>query len=261
MLKLIPAKILGKFVNWFTSISYPKCFVKILCSWFARKYNIDTNILSKPFGEYESLLDFFIREPGEGVRPVCSGTNEIASPVDALVTAVGKAESEEIILVKGFECTINQLVLKNHSEYVDGDYVMLYLSPGDFHRIYSPCCGVVSRSWFIDGKLWPVFPKFVEKNPLTFCKNKRVITELSSETGKIMVVKVGAMNVGQIPVNHSLPYSSEEKKVYKKGEAIGRFEFGSTVILLFEKGKFKLEPQMTIGTKVNIGQKIAVGCG
>ena len=257
MMKFLPAKLLGIIVHWVTSISQPKFFVSALCKWFARKYNIDTNILSKPFDQYNSLLDFFIREPGEGVRPICTGTNEIASPVDALVTAVGTAASEEIILVKGSNCTINQLVQKNHSEYVNGDFVMLYLSPGDFHRIYSPCDGVVSRSWLIDGKSWPVFPKFVEKNPLTFCKNKRVITELLSDAGKIMVVKVGAMNVGRIPVNHSLPYSSEEKKVYKKGEEIGRFEFGSTVILLFEKGKFKLENGISVNTKVKIGQRIA----
>jgi len=73
-----------------------------------------------------------------------------------------------------------------------------------------------------------------------------------------MVVKVGAMNVGRIPVNHSLPYSSEDKKVYMKGQEIGRFEFGSTVILLFEKDKFKLDSDITIDTKVKIGQKIAV---
>jgi len=258
MIKLIPAKLLGNLVHLITSISNPKFFVKFLCKWFAAKYNIDTNILSKPLGEYHSLLDFFIREPGEGVRPICSGTDEVASPVDALVTAAGTSASEEIILVKGVNCTINQLVLKNHSEYIYGDYVMLYLSPGDFHRIYSPMDGIVSRSWFIDGKLWPVFPDFVEKNPQTFCQNKRVITELSSDAGKIMVVKVGAMNVGRIPVNHSLPYSPEEKKIYKKGEEIGRFEFGSTVILLLEKGKFKLDSQITIGSKVKIGKKIAV---
>ena len=256
MIKLIPTKFLGSIVHLVTSTSHPKFLVRILCKWFAKKYNIDTNILSRPFDKYNSLLDFFIREPGEGIRPVCPGTDEIASPVDALVTAAGTAKSEEIILVKGSNCTINQLVQKNHSEYIGGDYVMLYLSPGDFHRIYSPIDGVVSRSWFIDGKLWPVFPKFVEKNPLTFCKNKRIITEISSDIGKIMVVKVGAMNVGRIPVNHAMPYSPEEKKTYKKGEEIGRFEFGSTVILLFEKGKFKLDPQITIGSKVKIGQKI-----
>jgi len=258
MIKLIPAKLLGNFVHLITSISHPKFLVRVLCKWFAQKYNIDTNILSRPFDEYKSLLDFFIREPGEGIRPVCHGTDEIASPVDALVTAAGTARSEEIILVKGSNCTISQLVQKNHSEYIDGDYIVLYLSPGDFHRIYSPIDGGVSRSWFIAGKLWPVFPKFVEKNPLTFCKNKRVVTELASDSGKIMVVKVGAMNVGRIPVNHSLPYLPEERKTYKKGEEIGRFEFGSTVILLFEKGKFKLDSQMTIGTKVKIGQKIGV---
>jgi len=158
MIKLIPAKFIGAIVNWITSISYPKFLASNMCNWFACKYNIDTKILSKPLNQYNSLLDFFIREPGRGARPICSGINEIASPVDALVTAVGTAVSEEIILVKGYNCTINQLVQKNHSEYVDGNYIMLYLSPGDFHRIYSPCDGVVSRSWFIDGKLWPVFP-------------------------------------------------------------------------------------------------------
>ena len=118
MIKLIPTDLLGKIVHSITSITFPKFLVRIICKLFARKYNINTNILSKPFNEYKSLLDFFIREPGEGVRPICSGQNEIASPVDALVTAIGKANSNEIMLVKGHECTINQLVQKNHSEYI-----------------------------------------------------------------------------------------------------------------------------------------------
>lgn len=257
MIKFIPTKLLGTFVRFFTSVSSPKFFVIFLCKIFARKYHIDTSLISKPLEKYNSLLDFFIREPADGVRPICNDKNTVASPVDALVTAVGDAVENKILLVKNKPASFDDLIQDDFSDYVNGMFVMLYLSPGDFHRIYSPIDGTVTRSWFIDGKLLPVFPAFTDKNPQTFCVNKRVITELSSDAGKIMVIKVGAMNVGRIPVNHSLPYSPEEKKQYKKGEEIGRFEFGSTVILLFEKNKFELDSELSLGTKVKIGQKIA----
>ena len=257
MIKLIPAKLLGSCVRLITSISYPKFLVRFLCNSFAKKYNIDTSILSKNLDEYYSLLDFFIREPADGARPICQGKNEIASPVDALVTAIGSASENKIILVKNNLTSLDDLIQNDFSNYINGKFIMLYLSPGDFHRIYSPADGTVLRSWFIDGKLWPVFPAFTDKNPDTFCKNKRVITELDSASGKILIVKVGAMNVGRIPVKHSLPYSPNENKHYKKGEEIGRFEFGSTVILLFEKDKFTLDSNLSLGCKVKIGEKIA----
>ena len=257
MIKFIPAKLLGSIVRVITSISSPKFLVRFFCKSFAKKYKIDTSQISRSIDEYNSLLDFFIREPAPGARPICQGENEIASPVDALVTAIGKAEKDKIILVKNHFTSFNNLIQNDFDEYIDGAFVMLYLSPGDFHRIYSPCDGKVTRSWFIDGKLMPVYPEFTDKNPQTFCKNKRVITELESNAGKILVIKVGALNVGRIPVNHSLPYSPGKNKHYKKGEEIGRFEFGSTVILLFQNECFNLANDLNHGDKVKIGQAIA----
>ncbi len=137
MIKFIPAKLLGLFVRFFTSISFPKFFVTFLCKSFAKKYNIDTSIISKPINDYNSLLDFFIREPARSARPICTPNNEIASPVDALVTAIGTASKNKIILVKNNLSSLDDLIQNDFSDYINGKFVMLYLSPGDFHRIYS----------------------------------------------------------------------------------------------------------------------------
>jgi len=246
-----------KAVRFISTIERPRWFVRFLIKRFASHYKIDVFIATKPLHEYKSLLDFFVRELKPNARPIDVEETVVVSPVDAEITALGKTEDEAILLVKGNPNTISQLVEVEDclEDYKNGYFVMLYLSPADCHRIYSPVSGKVIRSKFIDGKVYPVFQKAVEKRPDTFVINKRVVTELESKFGKVLIVKVGALNVGRIPVNHPLPYS-ETKFSYEKGSEIGRFEFGSTVILLFENAKFKIDESISEGQHVKIGEKI-----
>ncbi len=237
-------------------LEQPRWFVRLLNKWFAGHYKIDISLATKPLQEYNSLLDFFLRELKPNARPIDSDRSSIVSPVDAKISAIGKVCEETILLVKGNPNTLYELVEGNIENYKNGSYMMLYLSPADCHRIYSPVTGRIIRSKFIDGKVYPVFQKAIERHPDTFVINKRVITELESSAGKILMVKVGALNVGQISVNHPVPFLGKPEIIYEKGSEVGRFEFGSTVILLFEKGKFSVEKSLTIGQSVKIGEKI-----
>ena len=255
-MKNIYYTLLPKLARTVSTLERPRWFVKLLNKWFARHFKIDVSLSTKPICEYKSLLDFFLRELKPNVRPIDSEKESIVSPVDAKISAIGKICEDTILLVKGNPNTLCELVEDNIEEYKNGDYMMLYLSPADCHRIYSPVTGKLLSSKFIPGKVYPVFQKAIERRPDTFVINKRVVTELESSAGKVMMVKVGALNVGQIPVNHPLPFLGEPEIVYEKGSEVGRFEFGSTVILLFEKETIKLEKSLSIGDRVKIGEKI-----
>ncbi len=255
-MKNIYYRVVPEIVRFVSTLERPRWFVKTLNKWFARHYNIDIFIATKPLHDYNSLLDFFLRELKPNTRPVDSDDSSIISPVDAKISAIGKIEDDTILLVKGNPNSISDLVEDNFEDYKNGEFIMLYLSPADCHRIYSPVTGRLIRSKFIEGKVYPVFEQAVEKRPDTFVVNKRVVTELESSHGKILMVKVGALNVGQIPVNHPLPFSPDTEFIYEKGSEIGRFEFGSTVILLFESGKFKIDESLSVGCHVKIGEKI-----
>ena len=255
-MKNIYYTILPKVARTVSTLERPRWFVKLLNKWFAKHYKIDVSLSTKPICEHKSLLDFFLRELKQNVRPIDSDENSIISPVDAKISAIGKVCEESILLVKGNPNTLFELVEDNIEDYKNGDYMMLYLSPADCHRIYSPVTGKLLSSKFIPGKVYPVFQKSIERHPETFVVNKRVVTELESSAGKVLIVKVGALNVGQIPVNHPLPFLGEPEIIYEKGSEVGRFEFGSTVILLFEKDKIKLKESLSIGDTVKIGEKI-----
>lgn len=248
--------LLPKLARFVSTLEKPRWFVRSLNKWFANHYKIDLSLSTKPLCSYKSLLELFLRELKSNVRPIDSASASVVSPVDAKISAIGKVSEEKILLVKGNPNSISELVKDNVSDYKNGDYMMLYLSPADCHRIYSPISSILKFSKFIPGKVYPVFDKAVKKHPDTFVINKRVVTELENPNGKIMMIKVGALNVGQITVNHPLPFSNELKISYEKGTEIGRFEFGSTVILLFERGKFELEKRLAIGDGLKIGEKI-----
>jgi len=248
-------------VRFVATVTRPRWFARWLCRWFARKYRIDVGLATKPLEQYDCLLNFFLRELRQGTRPIDSNPHAVVSPVDAEVTAIGRASGDEIILVKGTPCTMLELLGCEPDEYTDGDFVMLYLSPGDCHRIYAPCDGEVTRSWRIEGGARPVYPAAVERRPRTFVENRRVVTELRGAAGKVMVVKIGAMNVGRIPVNHPLPYSATTPAYYHKGDELAKFEFGSTVVALFERGRYRLKEGLVVGDHARIGEAIAYGMG
>jgi phosphatidylserine decarboxylase len=247
----------GWIIRGISLLKRPRGFVHFCIRWFIRKYSINCSVVAKPVDEYSCLLDFFLRELKPEARPFSSDPAVVVSPVDAEITACGTACSNKIILVKGTPYSVAELLGRPAGCYAGGRYVMLYLSPADCHRIYAPVDAGVAGSWYIDGGLKPVFPAAVKHYPRTFITNKRVITELESKNGMIAIVKIGATNVGRIPVCHPLPFTENDTFSYRKGEELGRFEFGSTVVLLFETGKFHLAEDINEGRKIKIGEALA----
>lgn len=219
---------------------------------FAKQYKINLEEMERPLEEYKSLHDFFTRKLMKGARPTDQGHASIASPVDAVLEDLGSIATDASFRVKGKLYSIEEMLggKKEAERYVGGDYMVLYLSPSHYHRIHSPVNGTVIRKQTLGSKSYPVnrFGMTLGKSPLS--KNYREITEMAYEGGRLAVIKVGAMFVNTIERTHT-------GDTLLKGEEIGYFSFGSTVVLLFEKGTFKANP-FNIPAAVRAGETLGI---
>ncbi|MBC9783947.1 phosphatidylserine decarboxylase [Heliobacterium chlorum] len=237
--------------------------------WFIRRYNIAVEEAEKTWQEYGSLADFFCRRLKPGLRPICPEPNGIVSPVDAQVSQMGTASAGRLIQAKGINYSLEQLLgdRTKAESFAGGEFVTLYLSPRDYHRIHAPLEGRVTGYAYWPGRLYPVNDLGVQGVPGLFARNERLITYLQTDVGQVALVKVGAMMVGSVRVTYSNVVSNRRKPAQlvslqegpdlEKGEELGFFQFGSTVILLFEPGAVRWREDLTTGTRLKMGEMIA----
>jgi phosphatidylserine decarboxylase len=219
---------------------------------FAKIYGIRLEDAEKQWTEYASLNDFFTRRLKTGLRPVDDSPQSVVSPVDAMITGIGAISNGLIINVKGQDYTVEELL--NYSprmvNYKNGYYFVLYLSPTDYHRIHSPIDGVIIEKEHIVGKVYPVNEFGLRHMRRVLSRNERLITYMQHETGELAVIKVGAMNVS------SIQYASPLASRPVRGDELAYFEFGSTVVLLFESDTFESRQDLKVGSKVKMGEKL-----
>ena len=254
---LIPRRLSGALVWRIAKARRPRWFVRFVCAWFARHYALDQAAMTQPVDAYPSLLELFIRELRPEARPLDPAPTSVIAPVDAMVTACGTATDDRIVIVKGTPYTFAELLGRPAEQYRGGAFVSLYLSPADCHRIYAPCDGTVEDSRLIEGGVDPVFPAMLKRRPRILVTNRRVVTEFRTSAGRMAMVVIGALNVGRIVVEHALPCTAADGVRYAKGSAFGRFELGSSVVLVFERGGFRLRDGLAAGMPARIGEALA----
>ncbi|MCW2277174.1 archaetidylserine decarboxylase [Heliophilum fasciatum] len=227
--------------------------------WFIRTYDIDVAQAEKPWQEYKTLGEFFARRLRPGMRPVAQEASAIVSPVDGLISQMGTIEQGRMIQAKGMDYTAADLLADTEQavRYHQGQFMTIYLSPRDYHRIHTPVTGAVTGTTFCPGRLYPVNDRGVTSVPGLLARNERVITYLDSPFGQVAVVKVGAMIVGSVQLAYE-PGEAPGTRL-EKGDELGHFQFGSTVILLFEPGRITWRPGIACGQRVITGQAIADG--
>ncbi|MEI2368762.1 MULTISPECIES: phosphatidylserine decarboxylase [Niallia] len=219
---------------------------------FAKVYKINIEEMDKQLKEYGSLHEFFIRKLKANCRNIHADHREIISPVDAVIEDIGEVREDSSILVKGKTYSIHEMLgdEKTVDKYIGGTYLIFYLSPSHYHRIHCPVTGTVTNRWTLGNKSYPVNKYGLKWGKSTLSKNYRSITELKTEEGNgICIVKVGAMFINSIVLNH-------KKDRVVQGEEIAYFSFGSTVVLLFEKNTFKQKGFHSIPYPVKIGEVI-----
>jgi phosphatidylserine decarboxylase len=217
---------------------------------FARIYQLNQEEMDKTLAEYSTLNDLFTRKLKSEAREIDGLPDSVISPVDAIIEDIGSITETSEIEVKGKMYSVKEMLGDDTllEKYLDGTYIILYLSPSHYHRIHCPASGEVTKQWTLGNKSYPVNTWGLKYGIKPLAKNFRVITELKTDYGFLSVVKVGAMFVNSIEVTHT-------GSKLKKGEEMAYFSFGSTVILLFEKGIFQMNT-FKIPFEVKVGEKI-----
>ena len=275
-MKLLPKNAASRIFGIFVRLRIP--FVsKLARNAFTAYYKLNMDESEFPLKHYRNIGELFIRRLKPGMRPVAD--TEIVSPVDGVLSQTGTFdEKQELIQAKGKTYTLKDLLRDDEmaKRFEGGMFATIYLAPFNYHRIHSPVKGELVDAAYCPGTLWPVNVGSVERVEGLFCINERLTSRIRLEDGsEILVVKVGATNVGRIGVVYSdklltnagkLPrdckryeWKPSQKIRVEKGGELGRFEMGSTVILVVDKKIRERNPglfQSRVGTAVKVGEAL-----
>jgi phosphatidylserine decarboxylase len=244
----------------------------LLTRGFLALFSIDMSEAVEPDPyRYGSFNEFFTRGLASGARPVDPGPDSIASPVDGVVSECGAIDRDRLLQAKGRDYTLGDL-LAGHPwapGFEGGSFVTIYLAPFNYHRIHMAVRGTLSDTVYVPGRLFSVNSVTARRVPRLFARNERVLTLFDTEFGRCALVLVGALNVGSIATVWAGDITPAARRVVthlpgpaltlEKGAEMGRFNMGSTVILLFEPGRARWHPLLRAGSVVQLGQAIGQG--
>jgi len=243
----------------------------LLIRWFVNKYGVNMDeALDTDIASYASFNDFFTRPLKPDTRPLADA--DFVSPVDGAISKFGAIDDVHIIQAKGHQFTVTDLLGGDANlaeQFRHGSFANLYLSPRDYHRIHMPCAGTLIRMVYVPGRLFSVNPATARAVPGLFARNERVICEFNSaEHGPFVMVLVGATIVGSMaaawhgvvnPRRTGVPNTWEyhdQAIQLRKGEEMGRFLLGSTVIMLFRENVICFNETWEAERSVRLGERM-----
>ena len=237
---------------------------------FVRKYRVDMQEAANPdIASYPSFNAFFTRALREGARPLADAA--YVCPVDGALSQFGAIEQDQIFQAKGHYYSTTALVGGDASlaaQFNDGSFATIYLSPRDYHRIHMPCDGRLTRMIYVPGALFSVNPTTARGVPGLFARNERVVCVFESDHGPFVLTLVGATIVGSMAtVWHGIVNPPRTREIrewtyapgqvsLKKGEEMGRFLLGSTVVLLFPKNTLGFHGEWEASRPVRLGEAL-----
>jgi len=280
LLSVVPKSHATKTMGASTRLRLPRFAHNALLRWYVGHYGVNLEECVGGIEDYPTLSAFFVRPLKEGARPIDPDPNVLVSPVDARAHKFGRIENGRFVQSEGQTCGVDELlgvgdprvpraVRAELERYEGGGFAILYLSPKDYHRVHTPAACTVGGYRYLPGQLWPVFPAATRKIPSLFARNERLVFDLETDFGQIAYVMVGAFGVSRMTtavadlITHT-GGGAEDVRLspaprLARAEELGRFNMGSTVILLTEPGR--LEWTMTEGQVVRLGQPIAKRIG
>lgn len=240
-----------------------------LIRWFVARYGVDMSEAENPdIRSYRSFNDFFTRPLRAGARPIAEA--DFICPVDGAISQFGAIDDHHIVQAKGHRFTTAALLGGDNalaSTFRDGSFANLYLSPKDYHRLHMPSDGALRRMIYVPGSLFSVNPTTARGVPGLFARNERVICLFESAAhGHFAMILVGATIVGSIATTwHGMVNAKRSGKVsewsyapgevaLRKGEEMGRFLLGSTIVMLFEQQAIAFNPEWFPGRSVRLGE-------
>ncbi len=267
---VLPHRFLSRLVHWGTRWTW-KPWKNFLIRTVVRNYNVDlTEAETADFAAYPSFNAFFTRALKANARPPDPDPDAILSPADGRISQAGAIEHGRIFQAKGFDFGTGELLGDDAraAPFHDGSFATIYLSPRDYHRVHMPIAGELVETVHVPGRVFGVAPFAVDSIPRLFARNERLVCHFENALGPFAVVLVGAMLVSGVATVWDgvaiPPYASSiVRKSWrgrgiwlKRGAEMGRFEMGSTVIILLPSKLGRVSAQLAPNQVVKMGQKI-----
>jgi len=278
---LLPQHALSRFAGFMANCRV-RWIKNRLIQYFVWRYpvNLQEAINPDPY-QYENFNDFFTRALKPEVRPISKALNVLVSPADGEISQLGPIENGRIIQAKKHHFSVQDLLggdPKQALSFLQGSFMTVYLAPKDYHRVHMPLDGEVTDMIYIPGQLFSVNHKTTDKISNLFARNERVVVFFNTSVGRVAMVLVGAMIVGSIETVWAGTITGSRKQQdlnlgererlsiqkwhydipihYRRGEEMGRFKLGSTVIVLFEENKVLWDSGLTSTSQVRLGQRL-----
>lgn len=245
-------------------------FKTSVITWFARRYEVDMrDAYYEKLDAYPHFNAFFTRALKAEARPLASTEGGILSPADGSISQLGSIENGQVFQAKGHSFSLSALLGGNTgraAQFLGGQFATVYLSPRDYHRVHMPIAGTLREMVYIPGRLFSVNPTTAALVPGLFARNERVVCLFDTAHGPMAVVLVGAMIVASIETVWAGPvcpqkrcvkvvgYSQQQPIKLQKGDELGHFKLGSTVIILFGPRQANWVDQLNPGSEVRYGQ-------
>lgn len=270
LLPILPKNDLSRWVGRAVHHPLPGFLGRKSVEWFASYYNINLDEAEFPLNHYRTIGELFTRRLKPGARPVADG---IVHPADSVITQAGRIERLQLIQAKGKSYTVPELLRSSRLalRFEGGTYLTYYLCPTDYHRVHSPVDGKIEASIHVPGELWPVNNWSVNRIRNLFATNERVVVIIETSKGKVALVMVAATNVGNMTMTFDAGISTEfrdgERQMrehsynpgiaIRRGEEIGAFRMGSTVIMLYEECLLVGDVGHWRGVRVKMGERLS----
>jgi len=264
----LPQHALSRLILRATRVRTP-WFKNWLVRGFLKLFTIDMTdaVQSDPFS-YGSFNEFFTRELKPGARIIATEPDAIACPVDGAVSEAGKIDGDTLLQAKGRLYRLAELLAAQAwtKDFEGGSFATIYLAPFNYHRVHMPVRGNLRETVYVPGSLFSVNAVTASRVPKLFARNERVLTLFDSPFGRVALVLVGALNVGSMATVWAGDITPAARRMITrlpprqvsldKGEEMGRFNMGSTVILLFQKDRARWSAGVRAGATVRLGQSL-----
>ena len=270
---IMPQLYLTQLAGWFAQQKWG-AVTHFVIKAFAKKYNVDMSEAKKEnFSDYESFNQFFIRELKDDARKINENPTALCLPADGRVSQIGHIDDERLLQAKGHFFSLSDLLAGDEelvNTFKNGEFATIYLSPRDYHRVHMPCDATLRKMIYVPGDLFSVNPFLAEHVPNLFARNERVICVFDTAFGPMVQILVGATitaSMSTVWAGVINPPRTGEVKVWTyqgdsaikltKGQEMGAFQLGSTVINLFPANSVALAEHLEVDVPVRMGEILA----
>ena len=270
---IMPQLYLTQLAGWFAQQKWG-AVTHFVIKAFAKKYNVDMSEAKKEnFSDYESFNQFFIRELKDDARKINENPTALCLPADGRVSQIGHIDDERLLQAKGHFFSLSDLLAGDEElvhTFKNGEFATIYLSPRDYHRVHMPCDATLRKMIYVPGDLFSVNPFLAEHVPNLFARNERVICVFDTAFGPMAQILVGATitaSMSTVWAGVINPPRTGEVKVWTyqgdsaikltKGQEMGAFQLGSTVINLFPANSVTLAEHLEVDVPVRMGEILA----